>query len=285
MIQRTFIWVYDISNGCLSINCTSICIADEEFQREYISNIKNAMNEEEIPVLPKASSPDDNFKWNENVVKLLLELYQSELENFRNPKAKKNILWIKIAQKLIDFGYSVTPDMCDKKFRNLKITFKTIRDKMKKTGRARQHWAYFNTMEEIFKTDSTVNPPCLIASLKPTSVIPECTTSTEATTTLSFERINEPQPSTSHTSFAAENLTAIIPEAAAAETSTETDEKIRTHPATKSKKNRELQQYRKKMFELEEEKVKVLKEINDSYHNIAQSIKERNNLLKEYLKK
>ncbi|GJQ76232.1 hypothetical protein Trydic_g1971 [Trypoxylus dichotomus] len=75
---------------------------------------------------------------------------------------------MKISKKIRDYGYSVTPDMYDKKFRNLKVTYK-MKDNIKETDRGRQHWEYFSIMEDIFKEDATVNPPLLICSLKPSA--------------------------------------------------------------------------------------------------------------------
>lgn len=71
-------------------------------------------------------------------IKLLLSDYQENIHNFRNPKIKKASLWVKLSKKMKDHGYNLTPDACDKKFRNLKITYKTIKDKIKQTGRGRQ---------------------------------------------------------------------------------------------------------------------------------------------------
>lgn len=48
----------------------------------------------------------------------------------------------------------------DRKMRNMKRSYKTIKENNKKssTGRGRVSWEYYDTLEDIFINDRTINP-------------------------------------------------------------------------------------------------------------------------------
>lgn len=64
-------------------------------------------------------------------------------------------------------GYLVEDAALDKKFRNLKCHYKTIKDNNKKTktGQGRVCWEYFNIMDEIFDGDKTINIENILSSM------------------------------------------------------------------------------------------------------------------------
>ncbi|KAB0790135.1 hypothetical protein PPYR_15540 [Photinus pyralis] len=107
---------------------------------------------------------DSGCKWTERGVKLLLELYREKLEMFRSSKKTNKSIWALIAKTFCEKGMSVTGDQCDLKFRNLKKTYKRIKDSNSKTGRGTYSWPYFTIFEEMFATDADVNPLCIASS-------------------------------------------------------------------------------------------------------------------------
>lgn len=65
-------------------------------------------------------------------------------------------------------GYkNLTEDNLDRKMRNMKKTYRTIKDNNKKTstGKQRINWEYFDTFEEIFVDDCTMNIGPTLSSL------------------------------------------------------------------------------------------------------------------------
>lgn len=65
-------------------------------------------------------------------------------------------------------GYkNITEDYLDRKMRNMKKTYRTIKDNNKKTstGKGRINWEYFDVFEEIFEEDRTVNIGSSLSSL------------------------------------------------------------------------------------------------------------------------
>ncbi|EFN86471.1 hypothetical protein EAI_04618, partial [Harpegnathos saltator] len=97
------------------------------------------------------------FKWNNKSTKLFLESYKERKEQFRNPKIKKKLLWLGIAQVLKVNGYTDENmvDILDKKMRNMKRSYKIIKENNKKstTGRGRISWEYYDIFEDLFAKD------------------------------------------------------------------------------------------------------------------------------------
>ncbi|XP_039276287.1 uncharacterized protein LOC111045192 [Nilaparvata lugens] len=85
-----------------------------------------------------SSKGSPEFRWTHEKITLLLAGYKRRKAQFRDPKQKKNNLWRDIAGEFHALGHtSVTHDMVDNKFRNLKRTFTQIMDNQNKTGEVR----------------------------------------------------------------------------------------------------------------------------------------------------
>ncbi|XP_018405525.1 PREDICTED: uncharacterized protein LOC108781907 [Cyphomyrmex costatus] len=81
-------------------------------------------------------------------------------------------------------GYNVDEDTLDRKMRNMKKTYRTIKDNNKKssTGRGRIHWEYYDTFEEIFRNDATINHGPTLSSMPSTSISAKSNPSTSKVT-------------------------------------------------------------------------------------------------------
>lgn len=109
----------------------------------------------------------ENFAWTNKTTKLLLQKYYERKDNFRNPKIKKKLLWMEIIKEFKTIGYNVNEDLLDRKMRNLKQSYKSIKNNNKKTstGRGRLTWEWYDTMEDIFKEDRTINVGPTLSSM------------------------------------------------------------------------------------------------------------------------
>ena len=83
----------------------------------------------------------------------------------RGPKIKKKLLWTTLSTEMKEHGFTMSSNVIERKFRNMKHQFLKIRDKNTKTGRGRQSWQYFNIMQDLFHDDTCVNPISRMASL------------------------------------------------------------------------------------------------------------------------
>jgi len=83
---------------------------------------------------------ENNFTWTTKSTKLFLESYAERKEKFRDPKIKKKALWREIVQIMKQHGYmNIDEDLLDRKMRNMKRSYKTIKlnNNKKTTGRGR----------------------------------------------------------------------------------------------------------------------------------------------------
>ncbi|PSN36180.1 hypothetical protein C0J52_12902 [Blattella germanica] len=128
--------------------------------------------EEEIIMVPEDGFNNPNsmekFVWSRPMVLTLIEEYKKVEHEFRDSNIKKKHIWRKIAQILTEKGYpNVTEDMCDKKWRNLKKTFKEIYIGQRGTP-LRTRWGFYNAVEEIFSKDPNIVSAASVAvSTKP----------------------------------------------------------------------------------------------------------------------
>ncbi|XP_024874052.1 ankyrin repeat, bromo and BTB domain-containing protein DDB_G0293800-like [Temnothorax curvispinosus] len=143
--------------GCLDVTGSINDTLTENCSRHIASNTLDSTTEE-----------GNKQQWTVKGTKLLLELYKERKEKFRDPKTKKRNLWTEIVNEMGKNGYKhLTEDILDRKLRNLKKTFRTIKDNNRKssTGQGRITWEYYDIFEEIFSDDRTINFGPTISSL------------------------------------------------------------------------------------------------------------------------
>lgn len=96
--------------------------------------------------------------------------YLERKDRFRDPKVKKKVLWTEILLIMKENGYSdLNEDLLDRKMRNMKKSYKNIKDNNNKktsTGRGRISWEYFDTFEDIFANDMTINYSSTLSSMQ-----------------------------------------------------------------------------------------------------------------------
>ncbi|XP_044737066.1 uncharacterized protein LOC123299007 [Chrysoperla carnea] len=110
------------------------------------AHLHNISDDDEITRLRNSQ-----FIWTSPMVYALIEEYRKLIVQFRDPKARQKDLWIKVADGMQMKGYHVDYQMCDRKWRNLKQTFKSIYyDKRKKRQRT---WEFYEILQIIFTPD------------------------------------------------------------------------------------------------------------------------------------
>lgn len=61
-------------------------------------------------------------------------MYTERKDKFRDPKIRKKTLWTEMSQGMNLAGYNVDEDILDRKLRNMKKTYKTIKDNNSKNS-------------------------------------------------------------------------------------------------------------------------------------------------------
>lgn len=97
----------------------------------------------------------EEWHWNAKSTKLLVELYSERRHRFRDPKTRKRALWTEIVDDMERAGYKgINEDICDRKWRNMKKTYRTCRETLRKNGRKRVGWEYYDTFDDMFQNES-----------------------------------------------------------------------------------------------------------------------------------
>ncbi|XP_033728621.1 trihelix transcription factor GT-2-like [Pecten maximus] len=109
---------------------------------------------------PTVSSFDDSFdrplvivgdsKWTTPATGLLLDLYIQNEDKFNSPHIKKKLLWRKISERLNEAGHMFDSDKCERKFLNLKTTYRYTVDHNLQTGNQKR-CAFYDQLDSIFK--------------------------------------------------------------------------------------------------------------------------------------
>lgn len=97
---------------------------------------------------------------------MLLQKYYERKSKFCDSKIKKKLLWAEIVDEFKTKGYNVSEDILDRKMRNLKQSYKSIKENNRKTGAVlnRITWKWYDTMDNLFKEDRIVNVSLKIKS-------------------------------------------------------------------------------------------------------------------------
>ncbi|XP_046400485.1 trihelix transcription factor GT-3b-like [Ischnura elegans] len=117
---------------------------------------------EEVVVLLNESDGsvpwEGKFIWDRRHVLELIKEYKCLQNEFQDHTIKRKVLWRKIAQNMKRKGAPVSWELCDKKWRNLKQTFKAIHTS-KRSEASMRRWEYYNELEDIFKNDPNISRP------------------------------------------------------------------------------------------------------------------------------
>ncbi|OWF50183.1 uncharacterized protein LOC110450767 [Mizuhopecten yessoensis] len=128
----------------------------------YTDNSSNATMTHAQPETqhPMVSSYDDSFdrplvivgdsKWTAPATGLLLDLYMQNEDKFNSPHIKKKLLWRKISERLNEAGHMFDSDKCERKFLNLKTTYRYTVDHNLQTGNQKR-CAFYDQLDSIFK--------------------------------------------------------------------------------------------------------------------------------------
>ncbi|XP_046403871.1 uncharacterized protein LOC124169332 [Ischnura elegans] len=108
------------------------------------------------------SSDTSRTLWTRNNVKLLINEYKALKNEFQDPRRKQKDLWAIVSARLSEkiaketgesnawMSSQVTWDACDRKWRNLKHTFRTIHHNQWRSFRSRSRWEFYTPLLDVF---------------------------------------------------------------------------------------------------------------------------------------
>lgn len=101
----------------------------------------------------------DEQVWDQGMTFLLIEEYRKNQLDFHPIYGKKpEIVWENISINMQDKGITVASSSCEKKWRQLKKTFKFNRSKEIKTSKA--NWIFYESMKDIMDIDDSYRLVC-----------------------------------------------------------------------------------------------------------------------------
>lgn len=171
--------------------------------------------------------------------------------------------------------------------RNMKRSYKTIKENNKKstTGRGRVSWEYFDTFEEIFANDKTINPnSSLESTINIETVVPTTEQSTELSVTekenenfsTNISIINESSSILPLSEIT--NIQQVFPDNCVSPSTSSSS----TPLTTKANKS-SLYNQKKKQMDLEQKRIQAINDLKESLNESNRIQKERNELIKELL--
>ncbi|KAF5284083.1 hypothetical protein FQA39_LY17132 [Lamprigera yunnana] len=264
---------------------------DAAFAANYINQNKSCLEiigvdrEDEVV----ANNNTAIFFWDARAIKLLIFHYNERKLAFRDPKIKKRTLWGRIQKEFVTKGYeSVSIDILDTKFRNMKKTFKTTFDNNKKktTGRGRVSWSYYAEFLKLFEDDFTKNFGHTVSS---------CASPSNNTSGFSSPSVASNSPSDRlpisnsvstplFVSTVKENLLKVISNPTSPSLANESESPASTPTKhLKAERGEKLCQFRKQQIDIEEQRIQQLKELKEAVERSNKIQERRNELLEMFV--
>jgi len=105
-----------------------------------------------------------HVEWSHKMTMMLLELYREHLKEFEDPDILKKSTWLTVAEEMQRHGYTqVSGPLCEKKFRNMRCTYRTIMEKQDNNPLKKTKWPYVEMIREL----TTVVSPSTIFPAPP----------------------------------------------------------------------------------------------------------------------
>lgn len=292
-MEETYNVLYTHQNSTYSINDTAemheLLQNDPIFLADYIAQNITAP---ELVSISENTEKENNFTWTTKSTKLFLEAYAERKEKFRDPKIKKRAIWREILQIMKQHGYmNIDEDLLDRKMRNMKRSYKTIKlnNNKKTTGRGRVSWEYYDIFEDIFHNDRTINHGSTLESPITSLSIPSSQQAMNETnlsedsisTTDSVKNVLSPCTISPDNVF---QSTIFQSHCSKASPSLSCSSNVDSEDSTSAPLKRKSVYYLKKQqIEVDKKRMDAIMVLKESIDKTNTILQEKNNLLREYL--
>lgn len=118
---------------------------------------KSTDDQSTTPPSPSSTPPDDKHVWSKSEVELLLDLYEENKEQLKDPRVRKTKIWDDIAKKIRErLDSEVNGCQCNQKFRNLKADFQKVLEHNGRPGNFKRVCKYYDRLTHLL--DYTITP-------------------------------------------------------------------------------------------------------------------------------
>ncbi|XP_067129385.1 uncharacterized protein [Centruroides vittatus] len=125
-----------------------------------------------VPSINEDNKSDSETVCTSFAVKKLIEIRQEMDSLFEKPNCKKVKLWGDVCLKMKKEGINIGAVECDRKWRNLILTYRRRKDQMRKSGSGRlPFWEFHEDFDHFFGLKANVSPfsETLLASTVPSN--------------------------------------------------------------------------------------------------------------------
>jgi len=225
-----------------------------------------------------------------------LNSYLDRKDRFRDPKVKKKTLWAEILQIMKTNDYTnLNEDLLDRKMRNMRKSYKNIKDnnnKKSSTGRGRVSWQYFETCEDIFADDMTINYNTTISSMRKDDNITETESSQDDNEVMNLTYFsdssnicNNLNSSTASSISSFQPIDPVSPGCSSSVSPVSPHSSVMpiSQKSEKAARMSTLHKIRQRQIDIEEKRIKTILEVKASIDKSNKIQKDRNDLLRELL--
>ncbi|XP_076089134.1 uncharacterized protein LOC143059511 isoform X1 [Mytilus galloprovincialis] len=133
-------------------------------------NLFAEMAEQSQNMPPESPVLMSDFKWCDSATALMLKLYREKQMKFNNPHVKKKVVWREIADVMQQNGYAFDADRCERKFLNLKTSYRNTIQHNCMTGNMSRTCAFFSELHEIFQMQIGIDDGKTPVNLQPSPI-------------------------------------------------------------------------------------------------------------------
>lgn len=112
-----------------------------------------------------SSSSSPGSIWSRAETVKLISLWGQEEIQLKLHECKNKSIYEEVAKDMKDSGYDRNFQQCRDKVKKLKVEYKKVKDKKKKTGTGKPTWEFFDDMDNILGDRPSTVPPVVLDSL------------------------------------------------------------------------------------------------------------------------
>ena len=113
----------------------------------------------------EASASSRGVSWSDDEVRALLTIWgEGKVQEELDGAVRNKVVYVGIAKKMRELGYERDWQQCKVKIKNLKSTYRDIKDHNGETGRGRKTCKFYKELDEILGHRPASTPPVVLDS-------------------------------------------------------------------------------------------------------------------------
>lgn len=127
-------------------------VENEECRKEAELFTNEHEDRGDLEVLTESTQNNENTKWSEYEINLLIITYKENSHKFKSPRFNSKQVWNIISQELKKQNVLKDGTKCFEKWRNLKKMYEKVTKHNNATGNNRKNWPYY----EVFINETNI---------------------------------------------------------------------------------------------------------------------------------